>query len=61
MNSNVLFILELIIFNGAVLAWATYEFLSVRRSRKKTESAAGEAGHAEGQHAADDGAGEPRQ
>ncbi|MDX2237950.1 MAG: hypothetical protein NW203_10340 [Hyphomonadaceae bacterium] len=34
MSANTLFILELIIFNGVVLAWAGYEFWSVRRKPK---------------------------
>jgi len=34
MNRNYLFFIELLIFNGSVLAWAFWELWSLRKSRR---------------------------
>jgi hypothetical protein len=61
MSTNTLFIFELILFNGAILAWAGYEWWSVRRSRHETGSSPREPRHAEREHGADNGRTEPPQ
>jgi len=54
MNTNTLFILELVIFNGVVLVWAAREYLSVRPDKTAKPDAAPrpsspeDAGHPEG-------------
>ena len=51
MHVNPIFLIELFLFNGAALAWAGYEFWSVRpgKDKDKDTSAPGdEAGHPEG-------------
>jgi hypothetical protein len=46
---NLLFIFELLLFNGVILAWAGFEFWSVRRSKSHARSPApDEPGHPEG-------------
>lgn len=52
MELNPLFLFELLLFNGVVLAWAGYEFWSVRKkpdAKSAPESASSdEPGHTEG-------------
>jgi hypothetical protein len=53
MDINPVFVFELLLFNGVILAWAGYEFWSVRKSKseppKDSGSAPpGEPGHPEG-------------
>lgn len=54
MTGNPIFLLELVIFNGAALAWAGWELWSVRRSRDPkpppgpSEGSADEPRHPEG-------------
>lgn len=46
MEINPLFLLEFLLFNGVVLAWACYEFWSVRPRKDKPDSAPpNDAGH----------------
>jgi hypothetical protein len=60
MNTNTLFILELMIFSGVALLWAGYEWWSVRKPTNKNASASTrDAGHAEGEHEANDRRTEP--
>ncbi len=53
MDINPIFLIELIVFNGAVLAWALYEYWSVRP--KRDDPSEQTPGHAEGEHGADEG------
>lgn len=57
MSTNVLFYIELGLVHGAVLAFAFWELYKLRRDKRRDEAAASakRAGHAEGQHPADEG------
>jgi lysylphosphatidylglycerol synthetase-like protein (DUF2156 family) len=56
------FIVEMILVFGLVLAWAVWEVVSTRRSQKRDrEISAERARHAEGQHGADEGRSQPPQ
>ena len=49
MDTNVLFVFEILLFNGVILAWAGYEFWSVRKSKTESKSQpSDEAGHPKG-------------
>jgi hypothetical protein len=51
MHVNPIFLIELILFNGVALAWAGYEFWSVRPRKDKDAAASSprdDAGHPEG-------------
>ena len=49
MQVNPIFLGELLIFNGAVLTWAFYEYWSVRKTKAEPESPPpDEPGHTEG-------------
>ena len=48
MEFNPLFPLEFVVFSGAALAWATWEYFSARPDKKKPTDSADEAGHPEG-------------
>ncbi len=49
MNVNPIFLIELLVFNGAALAWAGYELWTVRPSqREKKSPPPDEPGHTEG-------------
>lgn len=52
MQINPLFLMEFVLFSGVALAWGIYEYLSVQP--KKRGSRPRDAGHAEGEHGADD-------
>ncbi len=50
------FIVEMVLVFGLILAWAVWELVSTRRSQKRDrEQSAERARHAEGQHGADEG------
>jgi hypothetical protein len=52
MDINPLFVFEILLFNGVVLAWAGYEFWSVRKSAREKPAPEStppdEPGHTEG-------------
>ncbi len=49
MQGNPIFLIELLLFSGAALAWAGYEWWSVRPgAREKQSPPPGEPGHPEG-------------
>lgn len=49
MNINPLIVFELLLFNGVILAWAGYEFWSVRNRKSDPKSAPPDKpGHTEG-------------
>lgn len=60
MEINPLFLLEFVLFSGVALAWAGYEFWSVRPSKddKASTTASSDPRHPEGEHRAHDGAAE---
>ncbi len=62
MSGQQVFIVEMILVFGLVLAWAVWEVVSTRRSQKRDrEISAERARHAEGQHGADEGRSQPPQ
>ena len=44
MQINPIFLIELLVFNGAVLAWAIYEYWTVRPKKEESDKP----GHPEG-------------
>lgn len=55
MSGQTIFLIELVLVHGAVLAWACWELWSVRRSQRKDRGDRAQgSGHAEGQHGPDD-------
>jgi regulatory protein YycI of two-component signal transduction system YycFG len=50
MDTKYIFLIELVLFNGVVLAWAFYEFWSVRKRKDETDSSSPprDPGHPEG-------------
>lgn len=62
MSGTQVFIVEMVLVFGLILAWAIWELFSTRRSLKRDRDASAErARHAEGQHGADDGRSQPPQ
>jgi heme/copper-type cytochrome/quinol oxidase subunit 2 len=62
MTGNQVFIVEMVLVFGLVLAWAVWEVFSTRRSLKRDRDASAErARHSEGQHGADEGRPQPPQ
>ena len=56
MTGQQVFLTELFLGHGVVLAWAIWEVVSLRRSQRRDREASAErARHAEGQHGADEG------
>jgi hypothetical protein len=61
MKGQTIFFIELVLVHGAVLGWAVWELISLRRQQRRDRAAAAEAlsangpGHAEGQHRPDQG------
>ncbi|MBL8559081.1 MAG: hypothetical protein JNM47_10195 [Hyphomonadaceae bacterium] len=47
MDANPLFLIELLVFSGAALAWGVYEYWSVR-PKKEDSPPPDDAGHPEG-------------
>lgn len=53
MDINPLFVFEILLFNGVILAWAGYEYWSVRKSKSEPRDSSkspppDEPGHPEG-------------
>lgn len=62
MTGQQVFIVEMVLVFGLILAWAVWELFSTRRSLKRDRDASAErARHPEGQHGADDGRSQPPQ
>lgn len=62
MSGTQVFIVEMVLVFGLILAWAVWELFSTRRALKRDREASAErARHAEGQHGADDGGSQPPQ
>lgn len=62
MTGTQVFVVEMVLVFGLILAWAVWELFSTRRSLKRDREASAErARHAEGQHGADDGRPKPPQ
>ncbi len=60
MDTNTLFLIEIVLFSGVALAWGIWEYWSVRPGKDAAKKqASSEPGHAEGQHGAHDGMREP--
>ncbi|ADL02356.1 hypothetical protein Bresu_3050 [Brevundimonas subvibrioides ATCC 15264] len=56
MSGDQVFLIEMVLVFGLVLAWAVWELTSLRRSRKRDQALEAErARHAEGQHRPDQG------
>lgn len=56
MSGDRVFLIEMVLVFGGVLAWAVWEVISTRRSlRRDREASAQRARHAEGQHGPDQG------
>ncbi len=62
MTGTQVFIVEMVLVFGLILAWAVWELFSTRRSLKRDREASAErARHAEGEHGADNRGAQPPQ
>lgn len=62
MSGQQVFIVEMVLVFGLILAWAIWELVSTRRALKRDrEASAQRARHAEGQHGSDNRGSQPPQ
>ncbi|OYW40519.1 MAG: hypothetical protein B7Z42_03650 [Brevundimonas sp. 12-68-7] len=62
LSGQQVFVVEMILVFGLILAWAIWELISTRRSQKRDREASAErARHAEGEHGPDKGRSQPPQ